>query len=84
MAELFEQGATVTGSWPSCRVLDPTDPAEPHYDFSAYDGFFRAAAARDLKVLLTVSGPPPTWATEGGTVDSPPDPAQFGVQVYRF
>ena len=58
--------------------FDPTDPGEPHYDFSAYDGFMRAAAARNLKVLLTVSGPPPTWATDGGTTASPPDPAQFG------
>ena len=69
------QGVVATDVPPG---FDPSDPAEPHYDFSAYDGFMRATAARNLKVVMTISGPPPLWATDGGSVDSPPDPAQFG------
>jgi hypothetical protein len=41
--------------------FDETDPAG--YDWSIYDRIFADARARDLRVLVTVSGPGPRWAT---------------------
>jgi hypothetical protein len=57
----------------------PADPADPHYDFSLYDGFMRAAEARNLKVLVTISGPGPPWTTRTGIADTAPDPGKFGA-----
>jgi len=57
---------------------DPTDPADRGYDFAAYDDFMRAAQARGLKVLMTIGGPAPLWATEAGRNELTPDPARFG------
>jgi hypothetical protein len=56
--------------------FDPTNPAS--YDWGQYDALMAAAAARGWKVLLTVSGPVPRWATPGG-VDhvTRPDPLDF-------
>ena len=55
----------------------PADPADPHYDFSLYDSFMRAAEARNLKVLVTITGPGHPWTTRSGIADSDPDPAKF-------
>ena len=44
--------------------FDTTDPAG--YDWGEYDAALTAAKARGMKVLLTVSGPVPKWATESG------------------
>ena len=41
--------------------FDERDPRG--YDWAVYDRIIRAADARGLKVLLTVSGPVPKWAT---------------------
>jgi hypothetical protein len=54
----------------------PSDPADTHYDFSRYDGFMRAAAARNLKVLITITGPGQPWTT---LPDGAPDPRRFGA-----
>ncbi len=48
----------VVGSSPPAN---PTNPADPDYDFSRLDGAVRDAAARHLQVLITVFGAP-TWA----------------------
>ena len=58
---------------------DPADPAELRYDFAAYDDFMRAAAARNLQVLMTVAGPAPLWGTHDGSNELSPDPDQFGA-----
>jgi hypothetical protein len=57
----------------------PADPADPHYDFAAYDGFMRAAAARNLKVLVTITGPGDPWTSRSGSADTAPDAAKFGA-----
>ena len=58
--------------------FDPADPRDPGYDFAKYDGFVRAAAERGFRLLITVSGPGPDWATSGGEGVVDPDPAEFG------
>lgn len=40
---------------------DQTDPA--YYDWTRYDRIVREADARGLRLLLTISGPVPRWAT---------------------
>jgi hypothetical protein len=50
--------------------FDETDPAA--YDWTTYERIVQEAAARDIRVMLTVSGPVPRWATlTGGHVDYP-------------
>jgi hypothetical protein len=67
------------------RPVDPTNPGSVAYDFSSLDGPVRDAAARGLKVMLTVNVAP-TWAegpgkpasTDTGTWKvSPSDLANF-------
>lgn len=56
--------------------FDTTDPAG--YDWGQYDALLTDAKARGMKVLLTVSGPVPRWATEDKKDDKTrPDPAEF-------
>src|SRR5215210_4103555 len=56
--------------------FDATDPTK--YDWSAYDAQVDGAAARGWKVLLTVSGPVPRWATNGARDNvTRPSPAEF-------
>src|SRR5262245_20489140 len=38
-------------------------PASPVYDFSRYDRLIAEAAARGLRVQLTLTGPAPAWAS---------------------
>jgi hypothetical protein len=45
----------------SSPPANPTNPADPDYDFSRLDGAVRSAAARHMQVLITVFGAP-TWA----------------------
>jgi hypothetical protein len=59
------------------RPLDPTNPGSASYDFSSIDGPVRDAAARGLKVLLTVNVAP-TWA-EGAGRPASADPGVWKV-----
>jgi hypothetical protein len=53
-----------------------TDPAS--YDWSAYDAVVDGIKARGWKLLLTVSGPVPRWATNGARdVLTRPSPNEF-------
>lgn len=57
-------------------AFDQTNPAA--YDWSAYDAVINDARARGLRVLLTVSGPVPKWATLPRRDRlTHPDPARF-------
>ena len=47
---------------PAVPRFDERDPRG--YDWTTYDRIIRGADARGLKVLLTVSGPVPRWATK--------------------
>jgi hypothetical protein len=50
---------------PDARDVPRFDERDPRgYDWSVYDRIIRAADARGLRVLLTVSGPVPMWATK--------------------
>jgi hypothetical protein len=64
---------------PTSRVkpdFDSTDPAT--YDWRAYDAQVDGAVARGWKVLLTVSGPVPRWATNGAKDNlTRPKPKEF-------
>src|SRR3954451_16515793 len=56
--------------------FDATDPAR--YDWSAYDAQVDGAVARGWKVLLTVSGPVPRWASNGARDNlTRPSPKEF-------
>jgi hypothetical protein len=56
--------------------FDATDPTK--YDWSAYDAQVDGAVARGWSVLLTVSGPVPTWATNGARDNlTRPKPKEF-------
>src|SRR3954453_19215408 len=73
---------------PDSRVapkVDATDPAV--YNWGEYDAAVDAARARGMSVLLTVSGPVPTWATNGArdhlTRPSPAGYRRFMTAVAR-
>src|SRR3954467_4642625 len=56
--------------------FDATDPAA--YNWSAYDPQVDGAVARGWKVLLTVSGPVPQWASNGARDNlTRPSPREF-------
>jgi hypothetical protein len=56
--------------------FDATDPTK--YDWSGYDPQIDGAVARGWKVLLTVSGPVPRWATNGAKDNlTRPKPKEF-------
>lgn len=60
--------------------FDTTDPAA--YDWSKYDALVDAVKARGWKMLLTVSGPVPRWATEGRSDQvTRPDDSEFAQFV---
>jgi hypothetical protein len=50
--------ARVPGAQPDSR----TEPSQPHYDWSAYDGLIDAAARRGIRLQLDLTGPVPAWA----------------------
>jgi len=58
--------------------FDASDPDDPAYDFSLYDDFLKAAAERNLKPLITIGGPAPSWASNGNAPGVDPDPEAFG------
>ena len=64
---------------PQSRVkpaFDETDPAA--YDWSAYEAAIDGARARGMRVLLTVTGPVPRWATNGAKDNvTRPSPNEF-------
>jgi len=60
--------------------FDTTDPG--NYAFANYDAVLDAAKARKWKVLLTISGPVPVWATKDRKdTTTRPDPSEFAQFV---
>jgi hypothetical protein len=54
----------------------------PVYDFSRIDALQAAAAARGIKLQLTISGPAPAWATKDRKVsNNAPDARKYGAFV---
>ncbi len=58
--------------------FDTRDPGASSYDFWGLDGTIRDAHERGLGVLLTITGPVPSWAGTDPGSDVDPDPAAFG------
>lgn len=57
-------------------------PKTVTYDFSRIDALQAAAAARGIKLQLTIAGPAPAWATGDHRVgNNRPDAAKFGAFV---
>jgi hypothetical protein len=57
-------------------------PAAPVYDFTRYDRLIDEAAARGLRVQLTLTGPAPAWASGAHKVGvDRPDAKRFGAFV---
>ncbi len=57
-----------------------TKPATLAYDFAKLDALQAAAAARGIKLQLTIAGPAPAWATADHQVGPDrPDAAQFAA-----
>ena len=55
-------------------------PPAARYDFSRIDALQAAAAARGIKLQLTITGPAPAWATRDHKVGgNAPDPVKFGA-----
>jgi hypothetical protein len=55
-------------------------PAAPVYDFARYDRLIDEAAARGLRVQLTLTGPAPAWASGAHKIGvDRPDAKRFGV-----
>jgi len=66
---------------PDAKTVPAFDETDPNagYRWEAYDRAIREASGRGLKVLVTLSGPVPTWATgrrSGHTYK--PAPTRFG------
>jgi hypothetical protein len=62
--------------------FDPTDPADPNYDFGTYDSVLQSIKQRGMRILLVPTGPVPRWASETGNSDvADPDPGEFGAFV---
>ncbi len=47
------------------NLKNDTDPTAPGYDWTAYDALIGDAQARGIKVIPTLTGPVPRWATAG-------------------
>jgi hypothetical protein len=83
-----ELGATrirVNLMWARLLVSDAAARRTPQtvtYDFSKIDALQAAAAARGVKLQLTIAGPAPAWATGDHRVGNyRPDAAKFGAFV---
>ena len=79
LARLFLDWGAVAAQEPSS---EPTNPANPAYDWSAVDRQVKLAVAHHLQPILDVFGPP-TWARKPSTDGGPPppelrDPADVG------
>ncbi|HYI99354.1 MAG TPA: hypothetical protein VEX36_06730 [Thermoleophilaceae bacterium] len=66
--------------------FDTSDPSEPLYNWSATDRIVSLARANGIKLLFTVSGPGPHWASEQPSrcrfnriCTWKPKPAEFGA-----
>jgi hypothetical protein len=66
------------GGVANSRPLQPTDPADPAYDWSAYDVAITRASDAGMEVLLTIVGTPP-WANGG----QPPQRAPSSAATLR-
>ena len=71
---------------PDSRPSNPADPgAYASERWAPYDAAIAGAAARGMRVLLTVGGPAPDWAVRGSSAPVQgvlrPDPEQFGQFV---
>jgi hypothetical protein len=62
---------------------DPSDPANPAYDFGVLDATVRAATARGLTVVLDVEGGAPAWA-EGAGPPAAADPGSWWPNPAAF
>src|SRR3954468_11826656 len=71
--------------WSRLLIADAdtrTTPRTVTYDFSRIDALQAAAAARGIKLQLTVTGPAPPWATgDPRTGNHRPDAAKYGAFV---
>ena len=66
------------GTAPSPRARRA--PSAPVYDFTRYDRLIDEAAARGLRVQLTLTGPAPAWASGAHKLGvDRPDARRFGV-----
>ena len=64
------------------RVLVRGGPRRPVYDFSRIDALQAAAAARGIRLQLTIAGPAPKWATADHRVGNvAPDPGKYAAFV---
>jgi hypothetical protein len=63
--------------------FDPSDPDDyPQRSFDALDQIVRESQSRDLRVLMTPTGPAPNWASGSAVNDHfKPDAEQFGKFV---
>ncbi|WP_205699129.1 hypothetical protein [Conexibacter sp. SYSU D00693] len=74
---LYWKGVAPGGDRPGVPRVDERDPAS--YDWSRYDALVQDARARGMRLLLTVSGPVPRWATRDRADDrTHPSAVRFG------
>jgi hypothetical protein len=65
-------------SMPTRQARGRYHPEEVAWDFSALERLYEQAAARDIKLQVTLTGPAPAWATSNGKVGyTRPDPVLF-------
>jgi hypothetical protein len=58
--------------------FDPTNPAE-YPGFAPYDELIKSAVARKLRIVVTITGDAPRWATSGERdVNYKPDAVEYG------
>jgi hypothetical protein len=91
LAKIPASGAAsvrLTLSWPSVApttepaAWNPANPADPNYDWTAFDALVRDATSRGLRPFVTVAGAP-SWAQKAPTEQDPlrarsPDPVAYG------
>jgi hypothetical protein len=72
--------ANVAWAGSAPRPTSRRAPAAPVYDFGRYDRLIDEAAARGLRVQLTLTGPAPAWASGAHNVGvDRPDAKRFGT-----
>ena len=65
---------------PSSRSRPSFDPTDPHQypGFGPYDELITSANAKGFRILLTLTGDAPRWATDGGRGDNyRPEPEEY-------
>jgi hypothetical protein len=82
--QLHTKRIRVNIQWARVLTTDAGDkhtPAGgPAYDFSRFDALQQAAAKRNIKLQLTLTGPAPAWATKDHKVSgTEPDPVKFAA-----